>query len=76
MISYYLIDKLTQERVGILKAALEIIPELKSVTLHAEAGLVVVTSTLNIKEKIVTTCRVCGTPFRTQVNKRDIKKFL
>ncbi len=76
MTSYYMIDKLTQERAGILKTALESIPELKSVTLHVEEGLVVVNSVLDIKEKIVMTCRVCGTPFRTQVKKRDIKKFL
>ncbi len=69
---YFLVDKLNRNTAPVLRSALETIPEILAINIRVREGVIEVAASKDIEEKIKMTCSVAGTPFRTQVRKRDL----
>ena len=69
---YYLIDGLTPEKGQRLKKALEQIPEISSVFVRPDHGVIELEAARNPEAQVELACAIAGTTLRVEVKKRSL----
>lgn len=67
---YYLIDKLNADNAGSLKAALQSVDGIESITVRPSENLVEIIAPKKVDDEVRVACDAVGLVYRTRVKKR------
>ena len=67
---FFVVDRIDRESGAVLKRALDVVPEIRKVTVWPARGIVEIRATRDIEESLKIACRVANVGFRAKTTKR------